>query len=161
MSKHPSLVAVVQRLEDRGHRVTAPRLAVLAAAADAGDQFSADEIAQRLPHVGRATVFRALKLFVEMDVFCRVLLDDGNLRYRWSRRGHHHHLVCSECGAVEDFTGCDVSGLLSEMSRRAGFTVEGHWLEVYGRCRACAAGTPRAPAAPDTDTELKPAVGPA
>lgn len=142
MSKHPSLAAIVQRLEDRGHRVTAPRLAVLAAAADAGDQFSAEDIVQRLPHVGRATVFRALKLFVEMDVLCRVLLDDGNLRYRWSRRGHHHHLVCSECGAVEDFTACDVSELVSELTRRAGFTVEGHWLEIYGRCRACSTGAP-------------------
>jgi Fur family ferric uptake transcriptional regulator len=144
VSKHPSLAAVVQRMEDRGYRVTAPRLAVLAAAADAGDQFSAEEICQRLAHVGRATVFRTLKLLVEMDVLCRVLLDDGNLRYRWSRRGHHHHLVCSECGAVEDFTACDVAELVQELTRRANFTVEGHWLEVYGRCHACNAARPPA-----------------
>lgn len=143
MGKQPNLVAVVQRLEDRGHRVTAPRLAVLAAAADAGDQFSADEVAQRLPRVGRATVFRTLRLLVEMDVLCRVLLDDGSLRYRWSRRGHHHHLVCAECGAVEDFIGCDVAELVRELARRTSFTVEGHWLEVYGRCGACA-GRPAA-----------------
>jgi Fur family transcriptional regulator, ferric uptake regulator len=145
MAKHPNLSAVIQRLEDRGHRVTAPRLAVLAAAADAGDQFSAEEIDQRLPHVGRATVFRTLKLLLEMDVFCRVLLDDGSLRYRWSRRGHHHHLVCNECGAVEDFTACDVAELVGEMTRRTNFTIEGHWLEVYGRCNAC---SPSAPAQP-------------
>jgi Fur family transcriptional regulator, ferric uptake regulator len=145
MAKHPNLSAVIQRLEDRGHRVTAPRLAVLAAAADAGDQFSAEEIDQRLPHVGRATVFRTLKLLLEMDVFCRVLLDDGSLRYRWSRRGHHHHLVCNECGAVEDFTACDVAELVGEMTRRTNFTIEGHWLEVYGRCNAC---TPAAPSEP-------------
>jgi Fur family ferric uptake transcriptional regulator len=138
VGKHPNLSAVIQRLEDRGHRVTAPRLAVLAAAADAGDQFSAEEIDQRLPHVGRATVFRTIKLLLEMDVFCRVLMDDGSLRYRWSQRGHHHHLVCSECGAVQDFTACDVSELVRELTRRASFTVEGHWLEVYGRCGACA-----------------------
>jgi Fe2+ or Zn2+ uptake regulation protein len=137
MAKGRTLAGIIQRLEDRGCRVTAPRLAVLAAAADSGDQFSADEVAHRLPHVGRATVFRTLKLLVEMDVLCRVLLDDGSLRYRWSRRGHHHHLVCSECGAVEDFTACDVAELVSELTRRAGFTVDGHWLEVYGRCAAC------------------------
>jgi Fur family ferric uptake transcriptional regulator len=145
VSKHPNLSAVIQRLEDRGHRVTAPRLAVLAAAADAGDQFSADEIDQRLPHVGRATVFRTIKLLLEMDVFCRVLLDDGSLRYRWSRRGHHHHLVCNECGAVEDFTACDVAELVGELTRRSNFMVEGHWLEVYGRCGACAPRQQNAP----------------
>ena len=138
MGKRANLSAVIQRLEDRGHRVTAPRLAVLAAAADAGDQFSAEEIEQRLPHVGRATVFRTIKLLLEMDVFCRVLLEDGSLRYRWSRRGHHHHLVCTECGAVEDFTACDVAELVDELTRRTNFTIEGHWLEVYGRCGACA-----------------------
>ncbi len=141
MAKHPSLAAIVQRLEDRGLRVTAPRLAVLAAAADAGDQFSAEDIEQRLPQVGRATVFRTLKLLLEMDVFCRVLRDDGSLRYRWSRRGHHHHLICNDCGAIEDFTGCDVGGLLGELARRTGFSVDGHWLEVYGRCAACAGRT--------------------
>ena len=137
MAKHPALSSVIQQLEDNGHRVTAPRLAVLAAAADAGDQFSAEDLASRLKHVGRATVFRTLKLFVELDVLCRVILDDGNLRYRWSRRGHHHHLVCAECGAVEDFTACDVGELVRDVVERTKFTVEGHWLEVYGRCAAC------------------------
>jgi Fe2+ or Zn2+ uptake regulation protein len=141
MTRRPSLAGVVQRLEDKGYRVTSPRLKVLAEIADAGDQFSAEEIAQRLPHVGRATVFRTLKLLVEMDVLCRVLLDDGNLRYRWSYAGHHHHLVCAECGAVEDFTVCDVTELVRELTRIKHFTVEGHWLEVYGRCGACAART--------------------
>ena len=147
MPARPALSVVIQKLEDAGHRVTAPRLAVLAAAADAGDQFSADEIAQQLPRVGRATVFRTLKLLVQMDVFCRVLLDDGELRYRWSRKGHHHHLVCAECGAVEDFTTCDVSTLVEEVTRRTNVTVEGHWLEVYGRCGACATRAPQGVAA--------------
>jgi Fur family ferric uptake transcriptional regulator len=69
-----------------------------------------------------------------MDVLCRVLLDDGTLRYRWSRRGHHHHLICTECGAVQDFTACDVSDLVQGLTRRLNFAVDSHWLEVYGRC---------------------------
>src|SRR5229473_2531587 len=124
MATKPALSSVIQRMEEKGYRTTAPRLAVLAAAADEGDQFSADDIAHRLPRIGRATVFRTLKLLVEMDVLCRVLLDDGNLRYRWSRRGHHHHLVCTECGAVQDFTACDVADLVGELAQRTGFTVE-------------------------------------
>lgn len=131
------LSAVIQRLEGSGYRLTPPRLAVVAAAADAGDQFSAEEIAQRLSGTGRATVFRTLKLLVELDVLCRVLLDDGNLRYRWSRRGHHHHLVCVACGAVADFTACDVSQRVADLTTQLNFAVEGHWLEVYGQCATC------------------------
>ncbi|MHB8574206.1 MAG: Fur family transcriptional regulator [Dehalococcoidia bacterium] len=139
MTNGVALGKVVKNLEERGYRVTSPRLAVLAAVADAGDLFSADEVAHRLPRVGRATIFRTLKLLVALDVLCRVLLDDGSLRYRWSRHGHHHHLVCNDCGAVQDFTACDVAELVKELTLRANFTVEGHWLEVYGRCSACAA----------------------
>jgi Fur family ferric uptake transcriptional regulator len=75
---------------------------------------------------------------VELDVLCRVLSGDGTLRYRWSYSGHHHHLVCAECGAVEDFTVCDVTELVRELTNIKNFTVEGHWLEVYGRCARCA-----------------------
>jgi Fur family ferric uptake transcriptional regulator len=139
MTRRPGLSGVVQTLENAGYRVTAPRLKVLAEIADAGDQFSAEEVAARLRGVGRATVFRTLKLLVELGVLCRVLLDDATLRYRWSQRGHHHHLVCAECGAVEDFTVCDVTDLLREFTRLKNFTVEGHWLEIYGRCARCVA----------------------
>ncbi len=135
----------IERLEQSGHRITAPRRAVLAAAAAAGDQFSGDQIAHRLPGIGRATVFRTLKLLVELNIFCRVLRDDGDLRYRWSRHGHHHHLVCAGCGGVQDFTACDVTSLVNEIVQRTGFTVEGHWLEVYGRCAACVAKSPALP----------------
>ena len=146
MTRRPALATVVQRLEDHGYRVTVPRLKVLAEIADAGDQFSAEDIGQRLRGVGRATVFRTLKLLVDLDVLCRVLLDDGTLRYRWSQRGHHHHLVCAECGAVQDFTVCDVADLVREVAHRRQFTVEGHWLEVYGRCATCAGQGPAMPA---------------
>jgi len=133
------LGSVIEKLEERGHRLTPPRLAVLAEVANAGDQFSAEEILQRLRGrgIGRATIFRALKLLVELDILCRVLLDDGTLRYRWSRRGHHHHLVCTDCGAIQDFTACDVTDLVQGLTDRLNFAVEGHWLEVYGRCTAC------------------------
>lgn len=135
------LSAVIQRLEERGARLTPSRLGVLAAVADAGDQFSAEEIAGRLRGTGRATVFRTLKLLVEMDVLCRVLLDDGSLRYRWSRRGHHHHLVCVACGGVQDFTACDMTRVLDGIAGQTDFVPEGHWLEVYGHCAACRAET--------------------
>lgn len=137
MVRQPGLARVIDRLEEAGHRATPPRLAVLAATAGEGDQFTAEEIARALPRVGRATVFRTLKLLVEVGVLCRVLLDDGTLRYRWSPSGHHHHLVCTTCGSVQDFTACDVPELVRGLATRAGFAVEGHWLDVYGRCSAC------------------------
>jgi Fur family ferric uptake transcriptional regulator len=87
--------------------------------------------------VGRATVFRTLKLLQEVGTVCQVVLDDGTLQYRLTPGGHHHHIVCSRCGAVNDFASCDIQGLLSEIADRTGYAIDAHRLEVYGRCAAC------------------------
>lgn len=140
---HRELGGVIHELEERGHRLT-PRLAVVADVADAGVQFSAEEIAVRLKGrgIGRATVFRTLKLLVEPGVLCRVSQDGGTLRYRRSTRGHHHDLVCTECGAVQVLTACDVAEVVQGLSREADVAVDAHWLEVYGRCSTCRAAAP-------------------
>jgi Fur family ferric uptake transcriptional regulator len=41
------------------------------------------------------------------------------------------------CGRVEDFTTCDVTSLVRELSAATEYEIEGHWLEVYGRCASC------------------------
>jgi Fur family ferric uptake transcriptional regulator len=129
---------VAERLETRGLRVTPARRAVLAAVLAAGPHFTVDEVCQRARGVGRATAFRTMRLLQHLNVVCRVLLDDGRLHYRLNRtRGHHHHLVCTGCGRVEAFTNCGVPALAEEVARRTDYEIEGHWLEVYGRCRAC------------------------
>ncbi len=135
---------ITRRLELRGHRVTPSRRRVLDAVLAQPAHFTVDDVlrATRAPRrrqhdVGRATVFRTVRLLVDLNVLCRILLDDGTLHYRLSTRGHHHHLVCRDCGRVEDFTRCDVAGLVRELSRATDYEIEGHWLEVYGRCHAC------------------------
>ena len=92
------------------------------------------------PSFGRATVYRTLKILVENGMLCRVLLEDGDLHYQLSHHGHHHHLLCVECGSSQDLTGCDIEDVLVSTSARHGFELSGHWLEVYGRCRDCLEG---------------------
>jgi Fe2+ or Zn2+ uptake regulation protein len=128
---------IVQRLELRGHRMTGSRRRVIDAILLAPAQFTADDILHELPDVGRATVFRTMKLLLDLNVVCRVLLEDGTLHYRLSTRGHHHHLVCRSCGRVEDFSRCDVSALVEELRRNTEYEIQSHWLEVYGRCASC------------------------
>ena len=135
--QHPLVESFVDRLEAGGHRVTGARWAVARAVARQRGHFAADALAQELPGVGRATVFRNIKLMVEMGFVCRVLLGDGLLRYQISHRGHHHHLICSDCGRSEDLLGCDLDSILQDRAADHDFAMEGHWLEVYGRCRAC------------------------
>lgn len=130
---------LAQGLLRGGHRLTGPRRLLLAAMGELGDQFTAEELAAAAPGVGRATVFRTLRLMLELGTVCQVVLDDGAVHYRLTSGGHHHHISCSECGAVLDFASCDIDDLLGELSRRTGYAIEAHRLEVYGRCAACRA----------------------
>jgi Fur family ferric uptake transcriptional regulator len=123
-----------------GHRVTAPRKALLATMQGLGDHFTAEEIAAASPAVGRATVFRTLRLLQDVGIVCQVVLDDGTLQYRLTSGGHHHHIVCSQCGSVNDFASCDIQSLLAELARRTGYDIDAHRLEVYGRCASCREG---------------------
>lgn len=133
------LEKVALKLEGLGYRVTPSRRAVIAAVLLQPDHFSVEDLLQQCRGAGRATVFRTLRLLADLGLVCRVLLEDGSLRYRVSERGHHHHLVCTDCGRVQDLDRCAISDFVRDLSRTSGYQIEGHWLELYGRCAECRA----------------------
>lgn len=140
---YPLADQLLETLEEQGHRDTEPRRRVVAAIARRNRHFTAEELREELPGIGRATVYRALKLLVQAGVLCRVMLEDGALHYQLNdsaRQGHHHHLLCGHCGESEDLHGCDIEGQLRSVAAAHQFQITGHWLEVYGQCRNCAAG---------------------
>lgn len=137
------LQSVIHRLEGLGHRITPSRVAVIAAVLTQRGHFSVDDILRKARNVGRATVFRTMRLLTDQDILCRVLLEDGSMHYRVSHRGdHHHHLVCVSCGNVCELEDCAIGDLVRELAAATEYDIEGHWLEFYGRCASC-----RSPAA--------------
>lgn len=134
-----NLESLERNVARSGHRVTGPRRELLATMQGLGDHFTAEAVVAASPGVGRATVFRTLRLLQDIGTLCQVILDDGTLQYRLTSGGHHHHVVCSRCGAVNDFSSCDIQGLLDEIAERTGYVIDAHRLEVYGRCPVCSA----------------------
>lgn len=134
-----SIDSIESALTNEGFRLTAPRRALVEVMQGLGDHFIADDVVEAAPAVGRATVFRTLRLLQDLGIVCQVVLDDGTAAYRLASGGHHHHLVCSECGAVSDFASGDLEGLLDDIARRTGYRVDAHRLEVYGMCPDCRA----------------------
>ena len=130
-------------LQDAGFRLTGPRRAVVDEIQRSDRAFTADELLQRLTDaqtgVGRATVFRTLDLLVQNGVLDRLHQPDGCHSYLLCgvTDRHHHHLICSDCGAVIEFEDCSVQPLLEELGRRTNFQINGHWLEVFGQCSVC------------------------
>ncbi len=134
-------------LRQHGYRLTPQRHAVLKAIASSQDCVNPAEICTRVrqeyPTIGMATIYRSIKMLADLSLVCRVNPDSRSRNYLMRRSmSHHHHLVCSQCGRTIDFTHCDLSQLEKRLTRETGFIIEGHILEIYGRCPECCAASP-------------------
>ena len=132
-----SLADASSILAGSGYRLTGPRQAVLDALEARDGPFTVEDLCAGLPRVGRATVFRTVKLLLEQEVICQLPLEDGTVRYQPSRGGHHHHLTCRDGGLVVDFADRDLDDRITASADRAGFALESHSVELYGLCREC------------------------
>jgi Fur family transcriptional regulator, ferric uptake regulator len=126
------------RLVD-GVRLTPQRKALLDAIADWEGSFTVTDLFERArkrsPHLGLATTYRTVDL-LRQSGSVRALAGDQVAAYVRCGPEHHHHLVCLECGAVEDTDECPLPSP-TELRRRYGFAPTSHELEIYGTCRRC------------------------
>ena len=129
-------------LRTHGYKLTPQRHALLKVIASQHDHLSPEALyektRQEYPGIGRVTIYRTLELLNKLSLVCRVHAPDGCRSYMMRRpTEHHHHLVCSGCGHVVDFSDSDLSGLEKTLSEKTGFTIDGHLLELYGSCKDC------------------------
>ncbi len=124
-------------LEDRGYRSTAPRLAIIQILEGKLEGFTAEEIGNELPWVGRATIFRTIKLLMEVGVICKLNLMDGAPKYSMSRIEHHHHTVCVKCGNVGEFRAATIERLMRAIGDDIPGEIVGHRIELYITCNQC------------------------
>jgi Fe2+ or Zn2+ uptake regulation protein len=128
---------LLSELRDQGFKITSPRNQVVASVASREDNFTAEELAAELDSIGRATVYRTLKLLLDNGLVCRVVMGDGSVSYRAAHKTHHHHIVCVSCGATEDVHMNDVEDVLAGVRNATDYDVVGHRIEVYGICPRC------------------------
>lgn len=137
----PEVAALVMdALNAQGLRRTQARQALVQALVHRHEAFTAEDLVQAVPGVGRATVFRTIKLLVDSGLVCRLSQVDGRPLYSLSHAGHHHHALCQGCGAVLDIYRCGIDTMLENIELSTGAKVVGHRLEVFVLCPACQAG---------------------
>jgi Fur family ferric uptake transcriptional regulator len=93
-----------------------------------------------VPEVGIATVYRTLELLKELRVVEKVSFGDGIARFdlRSKDQPHfHHHIICTECGAVQEILEDWLLPLEIRVEREFGFTVTDHRLDFQGVCHSC------------------------
>ena len=133
-TSHPDIMAV---LEDQGYRSTAPRRAIIWVLDGKQEGFTAEEICSELPGVGRATIFRTIKLLMKLGVICRLNLMGGDPKYSLSSIEHHHHTVCVKCGTIGEFRAATAERMMRALGDDIPGDIVGHRIELYVTCNRC------------------------
>jgi Fur family transcriptional regulator, ferric uptake regulator len=136
---------VAARLQRAGQRYTSGRQALVMFLLAAGRPVDMTEITTASPGLPMSSVYRNLVVLEQVGAVARLQGPGALARYELSEDllGHHHHLVCSSCGRMEDYEPPpEVEGALSAATRSAAaskdFKVTGHRLELRGLCDRCA-----------------------
>jgi Fur family ferric uptake transcriptional regulator len=134
-----------------GYRLTIPRRIILDVLSNTNEHLSAEEIYMKVhevyPATGLTTVYRTLELLTRAGIVYKFDFGDGRARYELSDspkgKGHHHHLVCTGCGRIIDYTDFidDEIELLNRtekgLSEKYHFKITNHLIQFYGLCEDC------------------------
>jgi Fur family transcriptional regulator, ferric uptake regulator len=133
-----------------GYRMTVPRQAIMEVLNGTGKHLSAEDIYMKVhrtyPNVGLTTVYRTLELLTQMGLIVKFDFGDGRSRYEpieEAENGHHHHLVCTSCKRIIEYTEFidEEMDFLKRaekgLSKKYGFDIRSHIIQFYGLCDKC------------------------
>jgi Fur family ferric uptake transcriptional regulator len=128
-----------QDLRDAGLKVTLPRLKILdILAAGPARHMSAEDIYKKLltlnEDIGLATVYRVLTQFEAAGLVTRHHFEGGTAVFELNQGAHHDHIVCVDCGRVEEFMDAGIEERQQAVAERLGFEISDHALILYGHC---------------------------
>ena len=137
MSEHPWL----SQLNEQGYRLTGSRRAVvetMAASVRALTPIEVYDTARKsYPALGLVTVYRTLEKLEELHVIQRVHQPQGCQAFIAASQEHEHLLLCQNCGQVTFFEGDDLDTLIGVISKKTGYQIREHWLQLFGLCQTC------------------------
>jgi len=114
---------------------------ILSAIENSDDHISAEEIyaqvISKYPHVNISTVYRTLELLTRLGLVTQTDMGEGRVRYHPVGKGHHHHLVCRDCGAIIDLDESLLAPLKDALFREHQFIADLKHLAILGRCVNC------------------------
>lgn len=133
------------RLRSAGQRYTEKRRAIVETLARARKPLSTPELVAADLGLPQSSVYRNLAVLEGAGVVRRVITEDEFARFELAEElsEHHHHLICRQCGRVEDVTVPDdleavMDTVLDRLGRRSGFAEVSHRLDLIGLCEDCA-----------------------
>jgi Fe2+ or Zn2+ uptake regulation protein len=128
-------------LRQAGLRVTKPRLALLEFLARQKRPVGLRRIAAHMRSMNLATVYRAVEALLEAGILRACEVGHGHLDYELAHLPHHHHVICTTCGKIEEIAECASEKNLHTEALRAAkqfACIEAHQATFYGVCKTCA-----------------------
>jgi Fur family ferric uptake transcriptional regulator len=133
---------IVSTLRQRGYKITPQRRKIIGAIIGTHEHLTPTAIHELVQRdhtsIGLVTVYRTLEMLAELGLICETHAGGSCRSYLMRRPAeHHHHLICSDCGKVIDFTDCGLGELERKLTAETRFKINGHLLEFLGQCREC------------------------
>jgi Fur family ferric uptake transcriptional regulator len=133
--------AVQAALDDAGYRRTGARRSIADLIGAQNGPFTAadlvEEARNRRMRIGRATIFRTLDVLADLHAVERLDLPNGEHAYVACEPVHHHHVVCSSCGASRDVDDAGWRSVVRDIEDKTGYRIDDHRLELFGVCPDC------------------------
>ncbi len=133
-------MSATQDLRSIGLKATLPRLKILEIfqAGKVRRHMSAEDVYRELlaenQDIGLATVYRVLTQFEQAGLLSRSNFESGKAVFELNEGAHHDHLVCLQCGRVEEFFDPEIERRQQAIARERGFELQDHALALYGNC---------------------------
>ncbi len=137
LSVHP--MSSPQDLKSIGLKATLPRLKILNLFENSEQRhLTAEEVYKILlgegMEIGLATIYRVLTQFEQAGLLIRHHFESGKAVFELNQGGHHDHLVCIQCGHVEEFFDAEIERRQAKIAKDRGFAIHEHSLQLYADC---------------------------
>ena len=132
-------MANIEELKSTGLKATLPRLKILEIFQQGGQRHMTAEDVFRIlldvrSDIGLATVYRVLTQFEQAGILSRSHFESGKAVYELNEGQHHDHLVCLDCGRVEEFYDAEIEKRPHDVATAKGFVIADHALSLYAHC---------------------------
>ncbi len=129
----------IDELKSTGLKATLPRLKIMEIFQTSAQRHMTAEdvfriLLQERTDIGLATVYRVLTQFEQAGILSRNHFEQGKAMYELNEGQHHDHLVCLDCGRVEEFYDAEIEARQHVVAKTKGFTIADHALSLYAHC---------------------------
>lgn len=132
-------MANIDELKSTGLKATLPRLKILEIFQQGGQRHMTAEnvfrvLLEERSDIGLATVYRVLTQFEQAGILSRSHFESGKAVYELNEGQHHDHLICLDCGRVEEFYDAEIEKRQNDVATTKGFVIADHALSLYAHC---------------------------